>query len=533
MTAALTQLMSSMLTLCVPQHALAFRPSALGAVPVCRRAPVALMTGTELPPWLQEQLRASGIEDLNPLQDATNDATMRGLDVIIHAQTGSGKTLCFALPMLSQMVPDVPLQGLVLVPTLELAAQTARVFNSLRADSAAALSRETSEIPQAPILVGPPAMLLKLIAGGGISDKGGASLTSTSRQLLSALRVVVLDEADALLMPLGRYATLKDKMRREDHPKEAATLLEMLCTHRGHELQIMAASATVGRPLRRSLAAMCDRSLEIIRAPAGVTSHADPVNVDGDGDAPPLVRGAAPRAVGLTEGVSVEVVTADADNVIAALHDVLTSEAASSPLLFIPPGRSLGAEIRLLRQCALDAVALDSEVLLRAADTSVPLAAPAAASASSDSETSAPGTPPEPAAADGGPCILVAAPSGARGLDLHGLDLVVIMGVPPTADAFVHLAGRTARQGSRGRVVVLTTPEEAQGRMPTIASQLGMDLAATHRRHVNDRDEGWASMWTVHEKIVHAEEKAAAAAGVVGSMAGRKVRKGRRTKSRR
>ena len=70
----------------------------------------------------------------------------------------------------------------------------------------------------------------------------------------------MLDEADALLMPLSKYATAQQKISRAAHPKEAATLLQLLCattastTPSPAELQIVAASATVGRPLRRHLA---------------------------------------------------------------------------------------------------------------------------------------------------------------------------------------------------------------------------------------------------------------------------------------
>ena len=102
--------------------------------------------------------------------------------------------------------------------------------------------------------------------------------------------------------------------------------------------------------------------------------------------------------------------------------------------------------------------------------------------------------------------LLVATPSGARGLDLHGLGLVVIVGVPKSADEFVHLAGRTARNGASGRVVVLATPEEADARFPTLGSQLGVDFSAD-RRHVEGVQERWADMWRVHQKIVGAASK--------------------------
>ena len=71
------------------------------------------------------------------------------------------------------------------------------------------------------------------------------------RGVVGAVRWAVLDEADALLMPLSKYATMQQKLSRAAHPKEAATLLQLLSAARGPSLQLVAASATVGRPLRR------------------------------------------------------------------------------------------------------------------------------------------------------------------------------------------------------------------------------------------------------------------------------------------
>ena len=56
----------------------------------------------ELPAALATAVQDSGIE-LNSLQRDTLSVALRGLDVIIHAETGSGKTLCYALPLLSAL----------------------------------------------------------------------------------------------------------------------------------------------------------------------------------------------------------------------------------------------------------------------------------------------------------------------------------------------------------------------------------------------------------------------------------------------
>ena len=55
-------------------------------------------------------------------------------------------------------------------------------------------------------------------------------------------------------------------------------------------------------------------------------------------------------------------------------------------------------------------------------------------------------------------------------------------------------------------MLVLTTPEEADRQLPSIGSQLGVDFRKD-RVHVAERNEKWAEMSRVHEKIIRAEEK--------------------------
>ncbi|KAL1510796.1 hypothetical protein AB1Y20_007081 [Prymnesium parvum] len=453
------------------------------AVSFARIQPVGLAARDDpplpLPPDALLRLRASGIGALHPLQHAAHAAALRGLDVVVHAETGAGKTLCFALPTLARLAAaggGAP-RALVLAPTLELAAQTAHVFNSLRPGCAAALARGEESLPRAEVVVGPPAMLLALLrqpaaAGGGGGREearvGGAGKVRLRSELISSVQVLVLDEADALLMPLGRYATSREKSSRETHPKEAATLTSLLCAARADELQVLACSATVGRPLRRELAALCARPLELIRAPPAA--------------APPAAHA---RAVGLPCGMEVRVLTHEQDNTIAAIHAALAASDASSPLLFLPPGRSVTAELKLLKQCGLNAVPLTDALLeLRAAANAL-----------------------EAAPRGGGePRLIVAASSEARGIDLPAVDLVLLVGVPPTADAFLHMAGRTARRGEAGEVVVLTTKSSAAQQLGVLGAQLGVDFER-NVSHLDGLNQEWAQTWWVHQKVVGAEAK--------------------------
>ena len=84
-----------------------------------------------LPSFLQESLRALQYETATPIQAGTIPPLLAGQDVIGLAQTGTGKTAAFALPVLAGL--DIKLrrpQGLVLCPTRELALQVAEAFRS-------------------------------------------------------------------------------------------------------------------------------------------------------------------------------------------------------------------------------------------------------------------------------------------------------------------------------------------------------------------------------------------------------------------
>src|ERR671923_2028354 len=80
---------------------------------------------------LLEALAHLGYERPTPIQEQTIPALLEGRDVIGQAQTGTGKTAAFGLPMLQYVDPEDPdVQALVLTPTRELCIQ---VTQALRA----------------------------------------------------------------------------------------------------------------------------------------------------------------------------------------------------------------------------------------------------------------------------------------------------------------------------------------------------------------------------------------------------------------
>jgi ATP-dependent RNA helicase RhlE len=94
-------------------------------------------TDFDLDPRLQRNLRAIGFEHPTPIQSATIPHALQGRDILGSAETGTGKTAAFLLPIL-QMLVAVPRsrnpRALVVVPTRELALQVT--------DHAAILSRD-------------------------------------------------------------------------------------------------------------------------------------------------------------------------------------------------------------------------------------------------------------------------------------------------------------------------------------------------------------------------------------------------------
>ena len=85
-------------------------------------------TDLDLDPRLQKNLRAIGFTTPTPIQEQTIPAALDDRDILGSAETGTGKTAAFMLPLLDYLLAQgkehTP-RGLILVPTRELALQVA------------------------------------------------------------------------------------------------------------------------------------------------------------------------------------------------------------------------------------------------------------------------------------------------------------------------------------------------------------------------------------------------------------------------
>src|ERR1700760_4271471 len=149
-----------------------------------------------LDPDILEALHDVGYESPTPIQEQTIPPLLRGLDMIGQAQTGSGKTAAFGLPMLQYVNPgEHEVQGLVLTPTRELCIQ---VTQALRAYGKRKGVDVVAVFGGAPIR----SQTAQLRAGGHVvvGTVGRVKdLISRHSLMLTSTRFVVLDEADEML----------------------------------------------------------------------------------------------------------------------------------------------------------------------------------------------------------------------------------------------------------------------------------------------------------------------------------------------
>jgi ATP-dependent RNA helicase DeaD len=143
-----------------------------------------------------QALEDVGYEKPSPIQEQGIPPLLEGRDVIGQAQTGSGKTAAFGIPMLEYVDPEVhAVQALVLTPTRELCIQ---VTQALRAYGLRKGIDVVAVFGGAPIRT----QQAQLSAGGHIVvGTVGRVLDLISRHslVLTDCRYVVLDEADEML----------------------------------------------------------------------------------------------------------------------------------------------------------------------------------------------------------------------------------------------------------------------------------------------------------------------------------------------
>jgi superfamily II DNA/RNA helicase len=165
-----------------------------------------------------DQLLKAGYKDPTLVQQKAIPRALKGEDLVVSAQTGTGKTLAFALPLLERVFGRQGTCALVLAPTREIALQTQKTLTDLGTPfgirsvaliGGTPLRIDEAELKQYPqILVSTPGRICDHLERGNI--------------WLEYLDVVVLDEADRML-EMGFADQLSRILR--DTPETRQTML--------------------------------------------------------------------------------------------------------------------------------------------------------------------------------------------------------------------------------------------------------------------------------------------------------------------
>ena len=366
-----------------------------------------------LSPALVRAATDQGYTAPTPIQTAAIPAILRGVDVLGSAQTGSGKTAAFALPLLQQLL-DSPasgprrVQALVLAPTRELAAQIGESIRSLAQHlpislKIAVVFGGVSINPQmmglrggADIVVATPGRLLDLVQHNALK--------------LSHVRTLVLDEADRLF-DLG----FADELGR---------VLALLPAQR----QNLLFSATFPAPVQ-ALATLLLRNPEQINieAPADTTTR------------------------GADAVVQQRAIAVDTHQRTPLLAHLVKKAGWGRVLVFVATQYATEHVAHKLRRAGILAAPLHGQ-----------LSQGARSQALADLKSSR-------------VQVLVATDLAARGIDVALLPVVVNYDLPRSPVDYIHRIGRTGRAGASGMAVTFVSAD-TEAHFALIEKRQGLSL---------------------------------------------------------
>jgi len=174
-----------------------------------------------LDPRLLKNVQAMDFEQPTPIQSATIPAALEGRDILGSAETGTGKTAAFLLPLLQKLLHSPQLReprALVVLPTRELALQVAEQAEQLSRGTGLRITTVYGGVGY-----GPQEQALRKGTDVVIATPGRLLDHMEKRNVtLQALKVLVLDEADRML-DIGFLPDIRRIMRQV--PKERQTFL--------------------------------------------------------------------------------------------------------------------------------------------------------------------------------------------------------------------------------------------------------------------------------------------------------------------
>ncbi len=425
--------------------------------------------GDHLPEWLLDKCKACGWIYPTLIQQRALDSFFcidgEGEEtppnsMVIQAQTGSGKTLTYLLPLLAQLENRSAIQAMIVVPTRELGLQVATVAKRLAAPrkflimsllQGSTLKRQRAwawaETPQ--VVIGTPSELLDMVQHGGLPR-------------INSIQYVVVDEVDACLVHKSG-ATLSATSASSGDNKPMASSLHMLLSkflsptynvdygiddemilpgdsiyssskRKFRYRQTVFASATI--PQHRHFLKQCKANQWTLEEPIFICTS--------PGEAlPPTLQHAY-------------MVCASVDKKLATLRRLITklhqSQSNKKILVFCDTFRAM-EEMGL-------AVTKDLEgTYYQEGKTDLTENSVVSILRMEDSLSQRAGAT-QAFASDGTMRVMFTGDLAARGLDITGISHVVHFDLPPDADTYLHRSGRAGRLGQKGQVLSIIAPEQ-------------------------------------------------------------------------
>jgi ATP-dependent RNA helicase DDX24/MAK5 len=398
---------------------------------------------------LLEGLSRLGFVTPTPIQKAVFGRASEGNDILAAAETGSGKTLGFGLPIMKSILEmkardtNPATRCLCILPTRELAVQVKKhliavggshvsVGEALGGMSVEKQFRVLSRKPD--IIVGTPGRIAGLL-GLGKAGSDQQECKSLKEHLCEKLQYFVLDEADRLL--------------EQAHFRDLTEILRFIYASipSPESLQSFVFSATL--PVEGS---ELGRLLKRLR----LKPPAQRFTVD---------LGAKTETQGavIPQGLSFNVLYSSTEEdrepflVYYLIKKLAQSQGSCKVIVFVNAISYVYRLASVLPLCVPSALVVGMHSSMRQKDRLKKL---------------------DQFVACKGNAVMIATDLAARGLDLPAVGCVIHLQPPRTPESLVHRSGRTARAGRSGECVMIVTPKMSMQWNKTIKQGLGRELSS-------------------------------------------------------
>mmetsp|Transcript_16480 Transcript_16480/g.18425 ORF Transcript_16480/g.18425 Transcript_16480/m.18425 type:complete len:516 (-) Transcript_16480:727-2274(-) len=441
-----------------------------------------------LPEWLLEKCEECKFDRPTLIQQRALDVFFKEgpNSMVVKAQTGSGKTLTYLLPLLSKLEDRSSVQAMIVVPTRELGLQVAIVAKRLVARrfmvmsllEGSALKRQRkwawAETPQ--VVIGTPTELLDMVQYGGLPR-------------ISSIRTVVVDEVDACLIHRSGASLQGSSYNSSVDTKTLSSSLHQLLSkfmsptfadeddiddddvivisddsnkkrkRKFRHRQTIFCSATI--PQHRHFLKQCKANQWTLEEPVYVcTSPGEHL--------PPTLKHAY-------------MVCKSNEKKMATLRDIIKrlNTPSNKILVFFDSSRPLneiGKRLALRidkgifdedKKTSLDDIQSKPAVSILRFEDSLSQRASATKTFSERSHFR----------------VMVTTDLVARGLDILGVTHIIHFDLPPDADTYLHRSGRAGRLGQKGSIIsILTSDQEFV--LKRLANELSVNVKCVGRQKV-------------------------------------------------